>query len=126
MISIILYKLYGDRIMPKYKPKTKQELEKLVYTDGIKLYDVDTSLITDMSELFYKSSRKDFEGIEDWDVSNVEDMSYMFAYMSYDSFESRSKAKFNHNLNNWNVSKVKHMSFIFYYCNDFRRNRQTN
>ena len=107
--------------MPKYKPKTKQELEKLVYTDGIKLYDVDTSLITDMSELFYKSSRKDFEGIEDWDVSNVEDMSYMFAYMSYDSFESRSKAKFNRNLNNWNVSKVKHMSFIFYYCNDFNQ-----
>ncbi|MEI0795562.1 BspA family leucine-rich repeat surface protein, partial [Brachyspira pilosicoli] len=107
--------------MPKYKPKTKQELEKLVYTDGIKLYDVDTSLITDMSELFYKSSRKDFEGIEDWDVSNVEDMSYMFAYMSYDSFESRSKAKFNRNLNNWNVSKVKHMSFMFYYCNDFNQ-----
>ncbi|SUW08371.1 lipoprotein [Brachyspira pilosicoli] len=107
--------------MPKYKPKTKQELEKLVYTDGIKLYDIDTSLITDMSELFYKSSRKDFEGIEDWDVSNVEDMSYMFAYMSYDSFESRSKAKFNRNLNNWNVSKVKHMSFMFYYCNDFNQ-----
>ena len=107
--------------MPKYKPKTKQELEKLVYTDGIKLYDVDTSLITDMSELFYKSSRKDFEGIEDWDVSNVDDMSYMFAYMSYDSFESRSKAKFNRNLNNWNVSKVKHMSFMFYYCNDFNQ-----
>ena len=107
--------------MPKYKPKTKQELEKLVYTDGIKLYDVDTSLITDMSELFYKSSRKDFEGIEDWDVSNVDDMSYMFAYMSYDSFESRSKAKFNHNLNKWNVSKVKHMSFMFYYCNDFNQ-----
>ena len=107
--------------MPKYKPKTKQELEKLVYTDGIKLYDVDTSLITDMSELFYKSSRKDFEGIEDWDVSNVEDMSYMFAYMSYDSFESHSKAKFNRNLNNWNVSKVKHMSFMFYYCNDFNQ-----
>ena len=107
--------------MPKYKPKTKQELEKLVYTDGIKLYDVDTSLITDMSELFYKSSRKDFEGIEDWDVSNVEDMSYMFAYMSYDSFESRSEAKFNRNLNNWNVSKVKHMSFMFYYCNDFNQ-----
>ena len=107
--------------MKKYKPQTKEELEKLVYADGIKLYDVDTSLITDMSELFYKSSRKDFEGIEDWDVSNVEDMSYMFAYMSYDSFESRSKAKFNHNLNKWNVSKVKHMSFMFYYCQDFNQ-----
>lgn len=107
--------------MKKYKPQTKEELKNLVFTDGIKLNCVDTSLITDMSELFYKSSRKDFEGIEDWDVSNVEDMSYMFAYMSYDSFESRSKAKFNRNLNNWNVSKVKHMSFMFYYCQDFNQ-----
>ena len=107
--------------MKKYKPETKEELEKLVYTDGIKLYDIDTSLITDMSELFHNSTRKDFEGIEDWDVSNVEDMSYMFAHMSYDSFENRSKAKFNHNLNNWNVSKVKHMSFMFYYCQDFNQ-----
>ncbi|TVL42351.1 BspA family leucine-rich repeat surface protein [Brachyspira hyodysenteriae] len=107
--------------MKKYKPETKQELEQLVYTDGIKLYDVDTSLITDMSELFHNSTRKDFEGIEDWDVSNVEDMSYMFAHMSYDSYENRSKAKFNHNLNNWNVSKVKHMSFMFYYCQDFNQ-----
>ncbi|MCZ9851731.1 BspA family leucine-rich repeat surface protein [Brachyspira hyodysenteriae] len=40
---------------------------------------------------------------------------------SYDSFENRSKAKFNHNLNNWNVSKVKHMSFMFYYCQDFNQ-----
>ena len=107
--------------MKKYKPETKQELEQLVYTDGIKLYDVDTSLITDMSELFHNSTRKDFEGIEDWNVSNVEDMSYMFAHMSYDSYENRSKAKFNHNLNNWNVSKVKHMSFMFYYCQDFNQ-----
>ena len=107
--------------MKKYKPQTKEELKNLVFTDGIKLSCVDTSLITDMSYLFQKSERKDFEGIEDWDVSNVEDMSYMFAYMSYDSFESRSKAKFNRNLNNWNVSKVKHMSFMFYYCNDFNQ-----
>lgn len=107
--------------MKKYKPQTKEELKNLVFTDGIKLSCVDTSLITDMSYLFQKSERKDFEGIEEWDVSNVEDMSYMFAYMSYDSFESRSKAKFNHNLNNWNVSKVKHMSFMFYYCQDFNQ-----
>ena len=92
--------------MKKYKPETKEELKNLVFTKGIKLSDVDTSLITDMSYLFHESKRKDFEGIEDWDVSNVEDMSYMFAYMSYDSYENRSKAKFNHNLNNWNVSKL--------------------
>lgn len=105
--------------MKKYKPETKEELKNLVFTKGIKLSDVDTSLITDMSYLFHESKRKDFEGIEDWDVSNVEDMSYMFAYMSYDSYENRSKAKFNHNLNNWNVSKVKKMSNMFAYCSNF-------
>ena len=64
--------------MKKYKPTTKTELKKVVFTDGIKLYDVDTSLITDMSKLFYESKRKDFEGIEDWDVSNVTNMDMMF------------------------------------------------
>ncbi|MEI0518589.1 BspA family leucine-rich repeat surface protein [Brachyspira murdochii] len=107
--------------MKKYKPATKEELKKLVFTDGIKLCYIDTSLITDMSKLFYESKRKDFDGIEDWDTSNVEDMSYMFGYMSYDSFESRSKSKFNCNLNNWNVSKVKNMSFMFYYCSYFNQ-----
>ena len=64
--------------MRKYKPETKKELKKLVFTDGIKLCYIDTSLITDMSELFHKSKRKDFEGIEDWDVSNVKDMGLCF------------------------------------------------
>ena len=62
----------------KYKPQTREELQKLVQDENIYLGDIDTSLITDMSNLFYESSRKDFEGIECWDVSNVENMSYMF------------------------------------------------
>ena len=89
--------------MKKYKPSTKEELKNLVFTDGIKLSDVDTSLITDMSYLFHKSERKDFEGIEDWDTSNIEDMSFMFFWA----------IEFNHTLNNWNVSKVKNMSGMF-------------
>ena len=89
--------------MKKYKPATKEELKKLVFTGGIKLDCVDTSLITDMSYLFHKSERKDFEGIEDWDTSNVEDMSFMFFWAM----------DFNHTLNNWNVSKVKNMSGMF-------------
>ncbi len=89
--------------MKKHKPSTKEELKNLVFTDGINLSDVDTSLITDMSELFQKSQRKDFEGIEDWDTSNVDDMSFMFFWA----------IEFNHTLNNWNVSKVKNMSGMF-------------
>ncbi|KLI36260.1 BspA family leucine-rich repeat surface protein [Brachyspira hyodysenteriae] len=89
--------------MNKYKPATKEELKNLVFTDSVKLSDVDTSLITDMSYLFYKSERKDFEGIEDWDTSHVEDMSFMFFWA----------IEFNRTLNSWNVSNVKNMSGMF-------------
>ena len=60
-------------MMKKYKPATKEELKRLVFTNnGIKLSCIDTSLITDMSDLFNKSERKDFDGIEEWDTSNVD------------------------------------------------------
>ncbi|MEI0609413.1 BspA family leucine-rich repeat surface protein [Brachyspira pilosicoli] len=105
--------------MKKYKPTTKTELKKLVFTDGIKLYDVDTSLITDMSKLFYESKRKDFEGIEDWDVSNVTNMDMMFAYMGYNMLVRYSSIDFDHDLSNWNVSKVTSMNNMFAYCSNF-------
>ncbi|WP_028329732.1 BspA family leucine-rich repeat surface protein [Brachyspira alvinipulli] len=105
--------------MRKYKPATKKELKKLVFTDGIKLYDVDTSLITDMSKLFHESKRKDFEGIEDWDVSNVTNMDMMFAYMDYHMMGRYSRTDFDPDLSNWNVSKVKSMNNMFAYCSNF-------
>lgn len=97
--------------MKKYKPQTKEELKNLVFTDGIKLNCVDTSLITDMSYLFQKSERKDFEGIEEWDTSNVTNMKGMFSF---------AKA-FNQNINNWNVSKVEDMSYMFKACDSFNQ-----
>ena len=105
--------------MKKYKPTTKTKLKKLVFTDGIKLYDVDTSLITDMSKLFYESKRKDFEGIEDWDVSNVTNMDMMFAYMGYNMLVRYSSIDFDQDLSNWNVSKVTSMNNMFAYCSNF-------
>lgn len=89
--------------MKKYKPQTKDELKELVKDEYIYLGDIDTSLINDMSNIFYESSRKNFKGIECWDVSNVENMSYMF-------FDA---VNFNSNINNWNVSKVTNMSGMF-------------
>ncbi|WP_366535041.1 BspA family leucine-rich repeat surface protein, partial [Campylobacter jejuni] len=64
--------------MPKYFPETKEELKALVEDESIYLGDIDTSKITDMSELFLYSKREDFSGIEKWDVSSVRNMSYMF------------------------------------------------
>ena len=55
----------------KYKPSTKTELQELVKDESVYLGDIDTSLITDMSNLFDRSNvyRRDFSGIESWDVS---------------------------------------------------------
>ena len=108
--------------MKKYKPTTKEELKRLVFSNnGIKLGDIDTSLITDMSDLFNKSERKDFDGIEEWDTSNVENMAYMFAYMDYNVLGQYSMTEFNSNLNNWNVSKVKNMIYMFACCTYFNQ-----
>ena len=62
----------------KYKPQTREELKELVEDENIYLGDIDTSLITDMSELFLFEIIKDFSGIGNLYVSNVIDFSYMF------------------------------------------------
>eukprot|EP00961_Rhodomonas_salina_P015276 205050-Rhodomonas_salina.1 len=62
--------------------------------------NADTSLITDMSYMFYGSS---FTGnIGQWDVSSVTNMAAMFYSSS-----------FNGNITNWDVSAVKDMSSMF-------------
>ena len=45
----------------KYQPKTKKELKQLIENERIKLGEIDVSLITDMSKLFYASDREDFQ-----------------------------------------------------------------
>lgn len=44
----------------------------------INLGDIDTSLVADMSWLFFETNRTDFIGIESWDVSKVTTMRCMF------------------------------------------------
>ena len=62
--------------------------------------DWDVSTITDMSNMFDRSSFN--QDISSWDVSNVEDMSYMFFSSS-----------FNKNINSWDVSNVVNMAGLF-------------
>ncbi|WP_300377863.1 BspA family leucine-rich repeat surface protein [Brachyspira sp.] len=95
----------------QFKPKNFGELKKLTEDENINLGSIDTSLITDMSELFLNSRRKDFSGIETWDVSNVKNMSSMFKECS----------EFNQPLNNWNTSNVKNMSSMFKECKKFNQ-----
>lgn len=64
----------------------------------------DTSKVEDMSEMFHLATlRTDFSGIENWDVSNVTNMSSMFANVQ----------KFNHDISSWDVSSVTDMSWMF-------------
>ncbi|MCV3479463.1 BspA family leucine-rich repeat surface protein [Campylobacter sp. CNRCH_2015_1657] len=88
----------------KYKPKNKTELKQLVKNINIILSDINISNITDMSGIFKNSKRRNFSGIEKWDVSKVTNMSGMFSGVE----------SFNHDISNWNVSKVTNMSHMFY------------
>ena len=50
--------------------------------------------------------------LNNWDVSNVEDMREMFT--NAESFEDATS--FNQPLNNWDVSNVKDMGYMFYHA----------
>ena len=97
------------------KANDKDHLKDLIWI-GQKLFGddgnfnwIDTSEITDMSELFKGS---DFNGdISQWDVSNVTSMYQMFMRCHY----------FNKPLNDWDVSKVRNMSGMFDMATEFNQ-----
>ena len=93
-----------------YFPETKEELKAIIKQrikdegNEVDLNDIDTSKITDMEGLFW---RTDFNGdIYNWDVSNVTDMYGMFADCN----------KFNQDISTWDVSNVTDMQDMFYNC----------
>ncbi len=97
----------------KYHPKTREELKELVKKlieergNEADLNDIDTSRITNMSDLFIFS---EFNGdISLWNVSNVTDMTRMF-------YECKN---FNCDLSGWYVSKVIYTESMFENCKNF-------
>ena len=124
-----------------YHPETNEELkdiiEKLVdeqsMEDIINLNSIDTSKITDMSDLF-----EDMEGLikidmSGWDVSKVEDMGSMFKgcinlekIIGIEDWDVSNVTNmlqmfydcelFNQDISKWDVSKVTNTSCMFFYC----------
>ena len=71
---------------------------------------IDTSLITDMSALFEDLDIRNIQ-IDQWDVSNVTNMSSMF----YGCREFTGQTK----LSKWDTSKVTKMNSMFDSCKNF-------
>jgi surface protein len=110
--------------------KTREELveliNKTVKVEGLEadLNFIDTSNITDMSELFKDS---EFNGrIDQWNVSRVESMSLMFSHSQFNgdisSWDTSSvknmigmffRSSFNQNIGKWNTGSVRDMGGMF-------------
>lgn len=94
------------RIQPTSKNELKRLIEQEIQRQGhdADLNFIDTSLITDMSELFWFNVGN--VKIDSWDVSNVTDMSNMFFMCT----------KFDGNISKWDVSNVTNYYCMFYGC----------
>ena len=98
----------------EYCPKTKKDLINIIYMlldkDKTDFNCIDTSLITDMSDLFIDSIFENLVfDVSKWDVSNVTNMDFMFC----------GCIKFDGDLSDWDVSNVKTMEEMFCKCRNF-------
>ena len=123
------------------KPKTYDELVKAIkHCLDHQIYDlncIDTSKITNMGGLFAADNQSPLRNynisvikqinISEWDVSNVENMRFMFSDSYFNGDISKwdvsnvkdmkgmfSHAEFNGDISKWDVSNVKDMDFMFY------------
>ena len=97
-------------------PETKEQLINLIKKEvkahgfNCDLNFIDTSKITDMSNLF-DTIRIGNPDISGWDTQNVTNMDYMFWFCTH----------FNCNISNWDVRKVESMNHTFDGCKEFNQ-----
>ena len=101
-----------------YTPKTWGELHVIlrelheIRGDDGDYNDIDTQYITDMSDLFYGTTFKWFNGdISQWNTSNVTKMERMFCECEH----------FNCDISQWDTSKVEDMSNMFWGASSFNQ-----
>lgn len=80
---------------------------------NIKIDEWDTSNVTDMSHMFYNCTRFNCD-ISKWDVSNVTDTTEMFAWCS----------DFNCDLSGWKLSSLKRSDGMFLYAHKLEPNNR--
>ena len=102
-LSEFLAKENLQKIDGRYRPNNAQ-LKSLVRYDEVNLGQIDTSQITSMKSLFYKSKRRDFSGIESWNTSNVRSFAWCFCKAEH----------FNADISAWNVSNARQFRDMFY------------
>ena len=118
-----MYKKFKDFISLKFNPKgyyaargkiypkNIEELDTLVNDPKTNLADIIIpKRITNFGQLFLKTKRTDFSGLETWDVSHVTDMNHMFY---------RCKTFTGKEIENWDVSSVRDFWGIFSECENF-------
>lgn len=96
-----------------YKPSMRGELVKLCSDHSIPLWNIDTSLITDFRNIFQNPLRtkKEFDGIETWNVSNGVYFDFMFANCE----------NFNNSIASWDMSNAVSVVGMFENCIDFNQ-----
>ena len=112
----ILYLIKSVITYGTYVPNDRIKLEILLKDESISLENIDIRKIDNLSRLFYLYPRKDYSGIEKWDVSPVKDMSEMF----------KNTGMFYGGISNWDVSNVENMMFMFAYTDDISKKQVNN
>lgn len=86
---------------------------EMIYLDGIdNIEGIDTSLVTNMSYMFYNTGYNSSTFTLDtsnFNTSKVTNMSYMFSYTGYSNYN------FTLDTSKFDTSKVTNMSYMFYY-----------
>ena len=103
--------------MSRYQPATREQLRQAIVEyclDDCREHGPigtwDTSLITDMTEVYYNMNHFN-ESIADWDTSLVTNMKHIF----------HGCTSFNQPLSSWNTSSVINMDNMFEGCTSFHQ-----